>query len=234
MSEWTVSPHGELQELLPGLWCVTGSMPNNGLPRNMVLWRLPDGGLWVHSAVNLDPSHMAELEALGPPRVLVVPNGFHRLDAPAWKARYPDIQVVAPAASRAKVEEKLPVDATCEEALPAHGVVVHHPDGLKPAECCYELPLDGGRHALVWTDTLFNLPEHQPGFMGFMLRYVTGSTGHFGTTRLSRLMLVKDGRALSAWLRAQADRPGLAAVLVAHGEPVVDGVADRLREAAAR
>lgn len=231
MSAWKHLPHGEIEEILPGLWQVTGSLPRGGLPRNMVLWRLPGGGLWVHSAVSLEPAAMRYLEALGRPEVMVVPNGFHRLDAPAWKARYPELQVVAPAASRKKVEEVVPVDATVEEALPAHGIVVHQPDGLKPAECWYELPIEGGRHALVCTDTLFNMPQHLSGFEGFVFRYVTASTGHFGTTRLSRLALVKDASALAGWLQAQADRPGLAAVLVAHGDAVVDDVAGRLRAA---
>lgn len=231
---WDVYPHGELVVVADGLWMVTGSMKGGGLPRNMVAWRMPAGGLWIHSAVNLDEAHMAELEALGSPAVLVVPNGFHRADAPAWKARYPGLQVVAPAASRVRVEKVLPCDATAEEVLPARGVICHLPDGLKPAELVYELPLPDGRHALVLTDVLFNIEAHLPGPAGFFLRYVTGSTGHFGPTRLSRLMLVSDGKAFASWLRRQADRPGLAAILVAHGAPVTGDCADKLRMAAAR
>lgn len=231
---WAVHPHGDLLELADGLWVVTGSMPGSGLPRNMVVFRLPQGGLLIHSAVNLDRTHMDQLEALGHPSVLVVPNGLHRLDAPAWKERYPDVVVVAPAGSRRQVEKVIGCDATAEEALPRHGVICHQPSGLKPAELFYELPLADDHHALVLTDTLFNLEEHQPGIVGFFLRYVTGSTGHFGTTRLSRFMLVQDSAAFSQWLRDQAERPGLTAVLVAHGAPIVEGCADMLRQAADR
>jgi hypothetical protein len=35
-----------------------------------------------------------------------------RLDARAWKDRYPELVVITPAAARAEVEEVVPVDAT--------------------------------------------------------------------------------------------------------------------------
>ncbi len=38
---------------------------------------------------------MVELEAFGNLRYFVVPNGFHRQDALVWKARYPQLKVVA-------------------------------------------------------------------------------------------------------------------------------------------
>ncbi|MCB9779230.1 MAG: hypothetical protein H6742_11755 [Alphaproteobacteria bacterium] len=230
---WRHLPHGAIEPLAPGLWCVSGTLPGgNPLPRNMVVYQLADGGLLIHSAVNLDPDGMQALEALGTPRVLVVPNRFHRMDAPAWKARYPEIRVVGPAAVRAIIEKVVPLDATSEEALPPLGIRLHVPDGAKPDEHWLELPLAGDRHALVCTDLLFNCREHFPGVGGFVMRHLTGSTGHFGTTRLSRMMLVRDQRALAGWLRAQADRPGLAAVVVGHGTPIVDDVAAELRAAA--
>jgi hypothetical protein len=55
MSTWKehVHPHGDLVELTEGLWIVTGSLPRSGLPRNMVVYRLRDGGLLIHSAIAL-------------------------------------------------------------------------------------------------------------------------------------------------------------------------------------
>ena len=62
-----VLPHGELTSLAEGLWQVTGSLKNQPLPRNMVVWRMPDGGLLLHSVVALDDAGMHALEALGTP-----------------------------------------------------------------------------------------------------------------------------------------------------------------------
>ncbi len=229
-----VHPHGPLQRIAEGLWLLQGTLPPSALPRAMVVWRLPTGGLWIHSPVNLDEATRAELESLGQPEVLVVPNGFHRADAAAWKTRYPEIEVVAPREARAAVEKVLPVDATAETALTPHGIKCLAPSGLKPLELTYRLPLEEGGHVLVITDILFNVREHGPGFMGLIFRYITRSTGFFGITGLGRWLALKDGAAFATWLRGLADEPGLKAVLVAHGEPVLEQPAVRLREAADR
>ena len=43
MSIWEnhVLPHGELEQLAPGLWQVAGSLGRNPLPRNMQIWKAP-------------------------------------------------------------------------------------------------------------------------------------------------------------------------------------------------
>jgi len=51
----------------------------------------------------LDANEMARLEAFGAPAFLIVPNDHHRLDAKAWKDRYPQVQVVAPEGARARI-----------------------------------------------------------------------------------------------------------------------------------
>ena len=75
---------------------------------------------------------MAALEKLGTPKVMIVPNEGHRSDAPRYKARYPELEVLGPSGARAKIEEVIKLDATCEEALPGLGIVCHVPDGAKP------------------------------------------------------------------------------------------------------
>ncbi|MGB1700083.1 MAG: hypothetical protein ACPHRO_09030, partial [Nannocystaceae bacterium] len=106
MPNWTdhVFPHGELKKLADGLWQVTGSLGKSPIPRNMQVWRAPDGGLLIHSAVCLDAEGMAALESLGPVKWIVVPCPIHRADAAPYRERYPDAQLLCPAAARAKVE----------------------------------------------------------------------------------------------------------------------------------
>lgn len=228
-----VYPHGPLVRLADDLWQVTGSLPNMALPRNMVVWRHPSGGLWLHSVVALDEPTLQALVALGEPRWSVVPSGLHRMDAPWYKERFPDMQVLAPVAARKQVEEKVPVDHTCEEALPPLGVGCLTPAGLKPAELTYRLPLAGGGAALVFNDALFHLREPVRGFGGFMLRLM-GSWGYFGLTRIGRWFLLQEGAAYARWLRELAADPELRVLTVSHGLAVTEDVAGRLREAADR
>ena len=65
-----VLPHGDLTELAPGLWQVSGRLPRGNMPRNMAVYRLPNtGGLLVHSGIALDDRRLKQLEALGRPEV---------------------------------------------------------------------------------------------------------------------------------------------------------------------
>ena len=114
---WKVRPHGKLSKIDDGILTVTGPirMPLGSFPRRMTVVRLRDSRLVVWSAIALDEKEMATLESFGRPAFLVVPNDHHRLDAGAWKERYPQLQVVAPEGSRAKVGKVVPVDTTAPD-----------------------------------------------------------------------------------------------------------------------
>ncbi|CAE7366198.1 unnamed protein product [Symbiodinium natans] len=56
----------------------------------MAVVRLPDGGLWVHSPVDLDEELRKGLEQLGPVRHIVSPNFEHVKWAAQWKGAFPD------------------------------------------------------------------------------------------------------------------------------------------------
>ena len=71
----------------------------------MTVVRLADGKLVIHNGIALEPAAMAELEAWGTPAYLIVPSPGHRLDAPAYKKRYPSLRVLTPKNARKKVEE---------------------------------------------------------------------------------------------------------------------------------
>jgi len=82
-TSWVVLPHQPIDKLEPNLWRVQGTLRGMALKRVMTLIRLEDGRVVIHSAIPLEEQAMAEIEAWGNPAVLVVPNGWHRLDAPA-------------------------------------------------------------------------------------------------------------------------------------------------------
>jgi hypothetical protein len=55
--EWQlhVFPHGAIEELSPNLWHVTGTLPSSTMvPREMVIYRLADATLLIHSAIALN------------------------------------------------------------------------------------------------------------------------------------------------------------------------------------
>lgn len=238
-----VCPHSAIAELAPNLWHVTGTLPTSILvPREMVIYRLPDNGLLIHSAIALDEPSMAALEALGTPKIMIVPNRIHRLDALVYKQRYPQLIVVCPSAAKPYVEEVVSVDGTAEDVLPTYGITCHEPAGIRPQELVYELPLPTGK-ALIFTDILFNLnksyfQQNLPTAQ-FLLQWIgasaIGSGGFFGITRLGRQFFMRDRNAYRQWLEALVDNiSDLQVISVAHGSPIVADCCDRLREAAAR
>ncbi len=226
-----ILPYEDPRALFPGLWQVRGSLPFP-LKRNMTIVRLGDGTLLLDSVIAMHDDGMAKLEALGRPSIVIVPHGGHRMDAPFYKARYPDIRVVCPASVRAKVEQVITVDATCEETLPALGVKIHAVPGFRHGELGYEIDIPGGK-ALLLSDAVAN-SDYAPGFMGGLMARVTGglSGRRLGVARIMRLTQIKDKAAARAGLSKLAEIPNLKAVVVAHGAPVLDDAAAALREAA--
>ena len=200
----------------------------------MVVWRTPTGGLLLHSVICLREDAMAALDALGPVTHIVVPCEMHRTDAALFQERYPNALLLAPKCARAKVDA---VVSGCEDldgALAALNVTLHRPEGLKDFELHLELPLEDGSRALVMTDALFNLGATPPkGFGGFMVKLL-GSVGPLGITKIGRRLLLQDAAAFAGYLQKLAQIENLKVLSVAHGAPVIGGVADALREASRR
>ena len=236
MSIWEnhVLPHGELEQLAPGLWQVAGSLGRNPLPRNMQIWKAPSGGLLIHSAVCLDEAGMAKVDALGPVQWIVVPCPMHRTDALPYRQRYPDAQLLCPVAAKTKVEEVVSVDGDCESELPKLGITVLEPKGIKPFELHLLFSLEDGTKALVVTDTLFNLGHKPPGgFGGWMLKLM-GSVKPLGMTRIGRWLLLEDQALWRKHLEQLAETEHLRLLCMAHGEVVREDVAIALKAAALR
>ncbi len=215
---WNVLPHGPIEKLEPNLWRVEGSLPRMALRRVMTVIRLEDGRLVIHSAIALDEGSMAEIEAWGRPAVLLVPNAFHRLDAPAWVTRYPDIEVRCPPGGRSKVEEVVRVDADYRGFDGGRTLSIEILDGIGGSEAVLAVRSPGGT-SLVFNDALFNMP-HGRGLSGFVFRYVTGSSGFPRVTRLFRVLAVKDRGRLRAHFERLADTPDLVRLIVSHHEAV--------------
>lgn len=98
------------------IWVVDGpSIKFYGMPfpTRMVVVRLQNGGLWLHSPVQPDAKILTALTALGPVQHLIAPNWLHFASLTAWKHLYPKAQCwVAPGvvARAAKKDMPLHVD----------------------------------------------------------------------------------------------------------------------------
>lgn len=217
-------PHGDLEPITGGLWQVTGSQ-SFPLARKMTVVRLADGTLLLHSAVAMNDSGMAALEALGQPSVMVVPHPFHTLDAAFYARRYPGLRIIADADARDRLSGRVEVSAP-PDALAEHGVAAVVPTGMRYNEVVLNVPVEGGR-ALVFTD----LMGHKP--VGLMMRLL-GAPGGTGVPRIVKFRQVTDKRALGRSLAALAETPEVTTVVSAHGEPFTEQTAELLRFAASR
>jgi hypothetical protein len=223
-----VYPYHPLRSLAATLWQVEGTL-GNGLPRNMTVYRLPDGRLLLYSVVAMHAAGMEALEKLGRPAIMVMPHDRHQMDAPFYKARYPDLRILAPEPRHAR---QVPIDGDLSE-LDALGIKAYVLPGTTYHEVVLELPIGGDPAgvALATTELLGNL-SGLPGLMGVLLRVLGPPGGGLGVARVVRWREVSDRKRARAWMIAMAERPDLRMVLVGHGSPVTVDAGAALRRAA--
>lgn len=228
---WTVAGHRPIEKLSARVWRVEGDVPGMPLKRVMTVVKRSDGRLVVHNAICLADAAMREIEAWGPIAFVLVPNGMHRLDAPAFQSRYPSAKLLTPPGSLTKVAEVVK-DVGLYADMPADDAVsLAILDGVGEAEGYVRVEDESGV-TLVLNDAVFNMP-HLPGVQGFVLKHVTLSSGGPRVSRLGRFLLVKDRPAFVAALNRLADTPNLARVVVSHHQTITERPADALRAAAA-
>lgn len=214
LSDWNVLSHGGIERLTERLWRVQGSLPGMSLARVMTVVRRENGGLVIHSAIALRAQEMAEVEAWGTPEVLLVPSGYHRLDAPAFKRRYPSLRVFAPRGSRDKIEGVVRVDGAYED-VPSDGVVqLFSVPGTGEREGAMLVRSEDGI-TVVLNDIVMNM-DRRRDLPGLFFTTVLGSAPGPRVSRLSKLALVKDRTALRAELLRLAALPDLARLIVSH------------------
>ena len=211
---WTVFPHGPIEKLSERLWRVEGNLPGIDMKRVMTIARRADDSLVIHNGIALEDAAMAELDAWGKVSVIVVPNGYHRLDARVFHERYPEARVVCPEGTRAKVEQVVPVSGSYADVAPDGVVDLETLDGTKQREGAMIVRAKDGV-SIVLNDAVFNMP-HLAGFTGFVLRRITGSTGGPRVSRLARWLMISDKAAFRAHLERLAALSDLRRIVVSH------------------
>ncbi|NUO50244.1 MAG: hypothetical protein HOV80_15425 [Polyangiaceae bacterium] len=228
---WNVLPHRAIEKLETNLWRVEGDLPGMPIKRVMTVAKRSDGRLVIHNAMALEEAAMREVEAFGEPAFLVVPNGWHRMDAPAFKARYPKITVLCPTGSKKKVEQVVAVDGDYDAYPQDDDVRLEPLGGVGDAEGIMTVKSSSGT-TLVLNDAIFNMP-HVPGFQGFVFKHLTASSGGPKVSRIAKYFMVKDKAAFRSELERLAGTPGLVRAIVSHHETITGDVAATLRGVAA-
>ena len=217
---WRVLPHGPIEQLAENLWSVEGSLKGMSLKRVMTIARRKDGSLVIHGAIAMDDARMKELESLGEPAYLVVPSQHHRLDAPAYKARYPALRVFAPRGGRQAVAGVVAVDGAYQD-FPADDVVTLETlNGMKEREGAMVVRSSDGT-TVVLNDAVFNM-DTKKDVLGYLFTTIMGSAPGPRVSRLAKLALVSDQAALREDLERFAETPDLVRMIVAH-EKVAHG-----------
>ena len=230
-TRWTVYPHGPVEEIERGLFCVDGEihMPLGKFPRRMTIVVLHDGRTVVFSPVALHEPAMREIEKLGTPAFMVVPNGFHRLDSRIWKERYPDTKVICPPGARSRVEEAVAVDATTD-VFGDTGVDFVVVPGMAEGESALIVRRDG-RATLVLNDVISNVRHPKSVGANIMARLFGFGVNGPRMAREVKWLFVKDRKALAAQLREWATMSDLVRIIPSHGE-IIDRPAAALNRVA--
>ena len=182
-----------------------------------------DGLLIVSPPCRVDPTVLDDLAAYGPVRALVASNAFHHLGLPAWKARFPDAAVFAPAQAIARVEKqtKLSGIRPLAEAASIAGPRVELVDMpyYKTGEVLVRMTTERG---IAWyvTDIVMNLPVLPRHPLVRFMFSASGSGPGLKYNNIAPLFMVKDRKALRRWFADEFRRNPPRWLITAHGDVV--------------
>lgn len=228
---WKVLPHGSVDVIDDGILTVTGQiqLPLVELERRMTVVRLDDGSTIIYSAIALDQAGMNQIEALGTPHYLVVPNDAHRLDAKIYKQRYPDLCVLAPPGACERVSKALYVDGTGAD-FGDPDVAWHVVAGSGGHEAALVVHRVSGT-TIILGDLIGNM-RRKGGFEGWMLHVMGFGDDTPQVPAVEKLLMVKSKAQLRRQFLDWAEIPDLRRILMAHGEPIERDAAQVLRDLA--
>jgi hypothetical protein len=218
--EWKVLPHGPVRVVGERIVTTQGEiqMPLGKFPRRMTVIGLSRSRSAIFSAMALKESAMKRIEEVGEPSFLIVPNGHHRLDAQAWKERYPKLKVLCPPQARKSVEEAVPVDSTDDilDDRDADFVIV---GGTGNSEAALIVRRESGTMLIV-NDVIANV--RRPRGLGAKIMVRLFGFGMKGpqVPRVVKRMMVEDEQQLAAQLRRWARLDELRSLIPSHGEIV--------------
>lgn len=219
-TSWRVLEHGPLVELAENLWHVSGALPFGTLRRAMTIAKRTDGKLVVHSAIAMNDAEMKAIEKLGGLAYLIIPNGWHRLDAAKYKRRYPKLHVFVPSGAKERVEKIMHVDGVYEDFPNDDAVQLEMLPGIGNLEGVMKVRSADGT-TVVLNDVVFNM-DAKKDFRTWLITTVLGSAPGPRVSRLMKVWMLKDRAELRGALERLASTPDLQRLVVAH-EKVASG-----------
>ncbi|MEP6483877.1 MAG: hypothetical protein ABJB01_05460 [Rudaea sp.] len=216
LEQWQVQEHGAIDTVSEGLLTVEGtiSMPLGKFPRRMTVASLSGGGTAIFSAIALAEPAMQQIEALGAPTYLVVPNAHHRMDAKIWRNRYPTMKVIAPSGARESVGEVVAVDDT---ELVDRKVSILPVAGTAGSELAM-IVSRGDETTLVLADIIAHV-AHPEGLGAKVMAMLMGfGVNHPQIPSVVKHRLIKDKAELAGQFRQWAALPGLKRIIPGHGD----------------
>lgn len=217
-----------MNEIAPGVLRLE-KVASSGWCWNMLVVKLPGGGLLVQSPTWLGDDTFEQLDALGEVKVLFAPNNYHHLSLPRFRARYPNALAVASEVAlprlRAKGHEGVVELSEAERLLPV-GARWLRCEGTKSGEAWLSLP------GSVWLvcDAFFNVERPVTGLMGMTLRTLKIAPG-LSIGKTYRWLALRDVALYRTWALEKIVSEAPRHLVPSHGEAVSsETLASRLEE----
>jgi hypothetical protein len=203
---------------LPPCWLANGSLHLSTASADAESTdRLASGALVVVSPIALSDALATAVEALGHVDHLVAPNRLHHLYMDAWRARYPQARLFAPA-SLAEKRPDLKLDEPLDEGAPAAWGGEIDALLVRGAPSIDEVVLLHRPSRTLWvTDLVFNLTRSR-GVMSALVFALIGISGRLAQSRVWRFA-IKD-REAAAQSAQQLLSWDFDRIMPAHGELV--------------
>ena len=205
-------------------------MPLGKFPRRMTVVGLSRNRSAIFSAIPLNEAGMRSIEQVGKPSFLIVPNGHHRLDAGAWKKRYPKLKVLCPPGAREAVSEAVAVEFHQGHIERQERRFRDRRRNREAPRRLFVVRREGGT-TLIVNDIVANV-RHPRGLGAKIMARLFG----FGVKRpqvprVVKRAMVENAEKLAAQLRDWSEIPGLERLIPSHGD-IIEHPAPSLRQIA--
>jgi glyoxylase-like metal-dependent hydrolase (beta-lactamase superfamily II) len=158
---------------------------------------------------------------------LVATNGYHHLGIGAFRKRFPDARVYAPALALARIAKKNPAAgqlAPLSELTPLLGddLIIREAPHTRSGEIWAFTKCDVG---YVWfvSDILVNIDPLPEALIPRLIFRLSGSGPGYRVFHIALALIVKNKKAVLRALLADAEAHPPAVVIPAHGAPIGDG-----------
>ena len=217
-----------LRQLADGLWVLEFPvrMLGTAIGRRSTVLRLGNGEVLMHSSAPFAPEDVAAISALGPVAYLLDATKFHDTFAAEGVAAFPQARFFAPRGFAAPAGVRVESLAEPPEAWAAE-IAIERIDGMPRVEEHVVLHRPSG--TLIVADLVFNMRTDRDRWTTFFFRYLAGTFGRVGMSRMFRLLILDRAAFESSIERVLAwdfDR-----LITGHGEIVESGGKRELREA---